>query len=125
MAVPVPDVPLLKIFSFLDAFSLLQASRVNRVNALHKPPSVGGGALPSTPLPRVVTQTPFTAAPARWHLGDPSLGPTQPPSSLTSTLFRPLPSAPTDPVPGFQLPLLTRWSARSQESGGMRWVLGG
>ncbi|XP_045847420.1 F-box/WD repeat-containing protein 12 isoform X1 [Meles meles] len=30
MEVPVPDVPLLKIFSFLDAFSLLQASRVNR-----------------------------------------------------------------------------------------------
>uniref|UniRef100_A0A452RXR2 F-box and WD repeat domain containing 12 n=1 Tax=Ursus americanus TaxID=9643 RepID=A0A452RXR2_URSAM len=30
MELQVPDVPLLKIFSFLDAFSLLQASQVNR-----------------------------------------------------------------------------------------------
>uniref|UniRef100_A0A8P0SZS8 F-box and WD repeat domain containing 12 n=1 Tax=Canis lupus familiaris TaxID=9615 RepID=A0A8P0SZS8_CANLF len=35
MEFQVPDVPLLKIFSFLDAFSLLQASQVNRVNAIH------------------------------------------------------------------------------------------
>lgn len=49
MAVPVPDVPLLKIFSFLDAFSLLQASRVNRVNALRRPPSVGGPPPPHLP----------------------------------------------------------------------------
>uniref|UniRef100_A0A667G4D5 F-box domain-containing protein n=1 Tax=Lynx canadensis TaxID=61383 RepID=A0A667G4D5_LYNCA len=37
MALQLPDLPTLKIFSFLDAFSLLQASQVNRVNVLHDP----------------------------------------------------------------------------------------
>lgn len=90
-----PDVPLLKIFSFLDAFSLLQASQVNRVNAPHSPLSVGSHPHPSTS----VAQTPFRSAPPRRDLGDPSLRPPQAASLLTFTVFWPFHPARTDPAP--------------------------
>lgn len=95
MELQVPDVPLLKIFSFLDAFSLLQASQVNRVNAPHNLLSVGSYPHPSTS----VAQTPLRSAPPRRDLGDPSLRPPQAASPLTFTVFWPVHPAPTDPAP--------------------------
>lgn len=81
-----PDVPLLKIFSFLDAFSLLQASQVNRVNAIHDqlwdPPRP-----PPKSLRRLLSlqSLVFHQVPV---LGEPSLGPIELPSLLTFALFQ-------------------------------------
>lgn len=37
MEIHLPNVPVMEIFSYLDAFSLLQAAQVNKVKTLHFP----------------------------------------------------------------------------------------
>lgn len=109
MAVPVPDVPLLKIFSFLDAFSLLQASRVNRVNAPHRPPSVGGPP-PPPPPPQPPpfhgsSHRPPSPQPLRAGLSaTPAWGPRSLPPRLRLPCSGPFLRLPQTQCPGFSCP---------------------